>query len=486
MRRSNLPEWSGRAALPILVPLVVAAGLVAVGMPALRVVALDYRALLESLRGVTGMISDGGPEHSVRLVFDPQGEVEPLPVLTDAPEYTSVDAQPPILSDGWIDAAETALSYGAFPLAVLLLVGLGLGIRARRAEDARCLGDLPTALKAVLATVTFLPFVAFAVPLTLGLCLWLAVEASAWMQWRWTGPDFSLAELTVWNVGPLLLVSTVLGGALLLRRALRRRDFPRRPVGRLRRWGTRLASVALLLALLPLWLGVLLHAYRVAPVLASVGAFESRCSSCHPATAALSYVRTPDDWRSSLESTCFGLADLEQAEQDEIVSFVTGMRSFSDTWVFRTRCQRCHVSASMYAWDDRHPEDWEMIIDRVARYSPFYYNSSIQKQIARHLSDAYRDDSGGAPDARTSQSLRILRACTSCHFFSRNAEAYEDVSDAAAVALVRRMNERMTTPVSESDVQEAARLWRNAVRDGEALGTLVPHDRPVLEGGLPW
>jgi hypothetical protein len=199
----------------------------------------------------------------------------------------------------------------------------------------------------------------------------------------------------------------------------------------------------------------------------------------------LFFVRTPDDWRRSLESTCFPRAAVPEADRAEIVSFLTGMRSFSDSWVFRTRCQRCHV-ASALTWDDRHPDDWQSIVQRIARYSPYYYNEAAQAQIVRHLATTSGTDDGGSTNDEGARRRLAVRSCTPCHFFSRNADAYRKVSEMEADALVRRMNDRMAAPLSADELRDVTAVWRAAVASTETLRGLVPHDRPVLEGGLPW
>lgn len=480
----------GRAALPVLVPLVLGALVLAVAVPTVRILSLDYRTLMDSLRATTSVVGSGCRESVVQV------EYEPRPAGTEMGTGLTFDLETEdcgdvefgylIFHDTWVAWGDRALRYGALPLLALLLVELFLRLRARRVAGARSLRDASPSRRAALAGVTLVPFIFFAVPFALALSVWLVVEAFAWLQWFDSITD--ITAVVLWWAGPTLAGGTMLAGAGLVYLTLGRRPARVRR-GRwtraVRRTFGGLALALIALALFVLGGGILHHWFSLLPVLGSEVSFERHCSECHTPTAPLAYVRTPDQWRSSLEATCFPLMEVQAGDKEEIVRFLAAMRSFSDAWVFRTRCQRCHVT-SVLTWEDRHPEDWDMIVQRLARYSPAYYDAPARAQIVRHLSRVAGAASENGPQDAGAATGRILRACTSCHFFSRNRDVFHDVSESEAKALVRRMNGKMARPLSESEVREAARMWRAAARDPELLDRLVPHDRPVMEGGPPW
>jgi hypothetical protein len=454
--------------------------------PFLRVLSLDLAALVDSLRGITTEVGNHGREHRLKIDYEPR---EPLAtdhgVTYEYERCENIYFTPPVLGDDWAFWGDQALHHGALPLLVLGLVSLGLRLRARRQVGAWTLRSAPTFVKALLAALTLAPFAAFAVAFALALCVWMAVEVVPWLQWF--DSVAQITEAVILKAGPPLLGALLLAGALAVYgllcsprlRATSPDRWSRRRALRLLVWGP--LVVALILGgLLPF-----LHAARLVPVLGADASLTRWCSSCHAATAPLFFVRSPDDWRRSLEATCFPRAAVPEADRDEIVAFLSGMRSFPDSWVFRTRCQRCHV-ASAFTWDDRHPDDWASIVQRVARYSPYYYNEAVQEQVVRHLATTSGSDDTGAPDADGARRRLAVRSCTPCHFFSRNAEAHQSVSEPDAYALVQRMNERMFVPLSASDLRDVAAVWRDVVRSPDKLRALVPHDRPVLEGGLPW
>jgi hypothetical protein len=470
---------------PIVVPLCLAVAIVAVATPFVRILSLDFQALMESLRGTTTEVGTHGREHALKVPYEPR---EPVPtdrgVTYDYEKCDNIYFAPPVVSDDWAVRGDLALRYGGLPLLALVLVGLGLSMRARRVAGSRTLREVRPLPKALLAVAAMAPFAAFAVPLALALCVWLTLEIYPWIQWY--DSVNQLTESTILRAGPPLLGVILLAGAWALRATLRdhrRRGTPGdRP---LRRWASRLAIAAMALVALAGGALPLVHAARVAPVLGTDDVLQRRCASCHSPTAPLFFVRTPDEWRRQLDATCFRRAEIPGKEQDEVVTFLAATRSFPDEWAFRTRCQRCHV-VDAFAWQDRHPEDWEGIVRRVGRHSPFYYDPGTQEQIVRHLATKHGDAAAGAGGGEGERRRLAVRACTACHFFSRNASAFRDVSEQDAVALATRMSDRMARPMSPDRIRDVAAVWRTAVRDPEAMGALVPHDRPVLHGGLPW
>jgi hypothetical protein len=387
----------------------------------------------------------------------------------------------PFVPDAWIPWGRWFLRLGALPL-LALAVTAGL-LRAARAArlDAGIPGDLPASARGALALAAGLPFLAFVPPFSLALASWLLVETLPWVQWY----DHleRLAEPLVWATAPVLALGTFAGGALVLAASLRApAGASPRSRGLRRVLGIAALAGLLLLAAAPVSV-LALHGARALPAAGNVGTLERRCSSCHSPTAPLFYVKSPDEWRHFLETTCFPRAGLHGEEPEEILSFVTATRSFSDAWVFRTRCQRCHAMSAI-GWRDRLPADWEGLVARVARDSPFLVDRAAQAQIVRHLSRE-RSDVPGDLELATRKAAAVA-ACTGCHFFSRHSEAWADATQEQALELARRMNGRMVHPLSEEALRSAAEVWRAAVRDPSGLKDLVPHDRPARQGDLPW
>ena len=440
-------------ALTVGLALAAATFLVFVVRPYLRILALDYHTLVHSFR----VLIYGGT----------------------------------IISDEVVGWGEVALMGGAWPWLLLVLTGAVLGVRARLLPgQGWVLGDGSRPLRWLLALIALAPLALFAVPFALALSVWLMVEAFWWIQWRGemdAHMAFLLdASVVVFVPGTLL---AGLGGvwfALRDRRKgrnwrSRRQVWIRRAVGGLVVGPVVLANVAL-------GLGIFHHALNAWRALGKIGLYQSRCGECHAPAAPLLNVYTPEEWRYRMEKTHLRTkANLSDDEMEEVFTFIRGMRSFTDAWTFRSRCQRCHF-VSYLSWDDRHPEDWEMIVDRVGRYAPPYYEPAVKRQVVSYLSEAYgsEDEGPGIHGEAYQRARALIRRCSSCHYVSRRAGANQAISEEQALRLVARMSSKMVQPLSDDEVRRFAETYREIVADPERLRRLVPHDRPMLTGGLPW
>jgi hypothetical protein len=383
--------------------------------------------------------------------------------------------------------ADFALRFMGLPWMVVVGGGLLLRLRARWVPGSWHLGAGPVWMKGLLVAATLPPFLVFGLPLAVGMSVWTIVETYPWIR----GEVMSVVEplfwigLTVFSTGAALL------GVVGLRLALRARvKPPSRPAWQRWTWRVVLLLVVCPVALANLGLGALAlaHGARLWPVLGSVGLFAERCGSCHVDGAPLFYVEAPDDWRRRFER--FNLAEkagLSPGEAEQVLGFVVGMRSFSDETAFRSRCQRCHV-ASYLAWDDRHPEDWDLLTARLARHAPHYYSESVRAQITSYLSrEASRGDEGPGLSGEAYRSARTaIRVCTGCHFLARRAEAYRDIQPRQAEELVRRMSAYKSRPLGDEDVARIADAYRTLVSNPDLLGRLVPHDGPPHREVLRW
>ena len=417
-------------------------------LPLTRVLALDYVAMSRNLVG---------------------GEYQSLPI-----------------SEAWHSWGVAALRLGALPLSLLLLAGALSRLRVQWRPGAWTLGAVSRRLRLGLAALALVPLALFCLPFALALTTWLLVEVFWWIQWYGNREPIQWAILAIGL--PLFTVGTMVFGVWGAGWAL---HGPRsRPAGK-RPWGRKVLMVLLAVALLipALTTGAALAA-RTSRVIGSLGSaplFQDKCGGCHPATRVLEIVKTPDEWehlvRRERQREKLPLTDAEQAE---VVGFLQAMRSFPDSWTFRTRCQRCHMTSSL-SWQDRHPDDWAMIVDRVGRYSPHYYPPAVRRQLKRHLAAAHGDQEQGPgiSGARYQEVREVVEVCSRCHFVSREAEAQQGLSEAGAEALVRRMSRKMVNPIPEQRIKRLARAYRLVI-DPANLDRLAPHHRPRRGGDLPW
>jgi len=215
---------------------------------------------------------------------------------------------------------------------------------------------------------------------------------------------------------------------------------------------------------------------------------EQTCDRCHRRTRPLYFIKTPAEWRRTVTRMKeFEKAPLDDEQKEDVIAFLGGMRSFSDAWTFRTRCQRCHVS-SYLGWDDRDPKDWAAIVDRVGRWSPYYYKQDVRGQIKAHLTATRGEQgaTGGLDRATYERYHRVGRLCSPCHSISRSRERFSGKDLAAITRLVTDMRDKMVTRFPRAEIRDLATTYKELLDRPELLPRLFPHDRLVKEGGPPW
>jgi mono/diheme cytochrome c family protein len=308
-------------------------------------------------------------------------------------------------------------------------------------------------------------------------------EAFWWIQWSGNvQPAMEwVREQTPVLVYPALAVTT----CFLLWLALR--PLSHRPGSRLRRLRQGLTAAAALL--LVLFWGVAGGGQAaVAGLGGGQALFAERCGACHTRSRALFRVKTPVEWRRTVTRMREQEgAELTEAQAEQVIAYLTRTRAFSDAWTYRTRCQRCHGLEAL-KWEDRPPEAWERIVDRLARWSPFYYRADIRRQVVDHLSrTASAEDATldlPAPQYRAYQELD--RRCAQCHSLGWNAEKYAAMDRQGVAAMVRRMLAKNNTRLEEKEVQRLVRDYATVVKDRGLFKRLFPHDLPLREERLKW
>jgi len=339
---------------------------------------------------------------------------------------------------------------------------------------ARCLVGLPA-----LAS-----FGAFTLPCSRALSVWLSLEWFWWIQWYENIPPAMDAIRE--NSPALVILALLISGSLMLWLSLRARGAGPRPGRALRL--LRLGLVFLALLVTVALTGVTgVHGARVVGV-SGRSTFERKCGQCHIRSRPLFYLKTPAEWQRAVKRMRqLERAPLSELEAQEVTGFLVGMRSFSDRWTFRTRCQRCH-GLGTWRWEDRPAADWARITERMARWSPYYYRRSIRQQVDAHLGRTYTSKGPplGLSRARYQSFQRVERACTPCHSLSWGAERVRRMNGRAVLGLVRRMKAKSSSAAPGAAEQELARIYHELLQDEALLRRLFPHDMPSRQGGLPW
>lgn len=392
----------------------------------------------------------------------------------------------------WMSYGRAAVLAGAAPLAIAGMARIGYRLGGRFVPLTDPIAGLGRRSRVLLALGLGLPYLTFALPFAAGLLVWLLAEAAWWVQWY--QHQFTAMSRLMTNGLPYLLVAVLACGALGTAWVVRR---PRSTAdGRrstLRLVSTAVAAPLIAVALLPLaGLGFL---HGVPAVTApGAGLFSTRCGECHVRTRALFFVKTPAEWRRTVTRMReFEGADLDEGETERVIGFLTGMRSFSDAWTYRTRCERCHQLGGMPGGlhagrEPRDPAEWPGIVEGFTRTSPYYYREDVRDQIVRHLEEnASEPGATLGLDTETYAGFReVGGTCGICHSLSRSAELYRSVPIDEVESLVARMSARMATPLDEGEQIRAARRYQTLIADPVQFDRLYPHDRPVTEDPLLW
>ena len=382
--------------------------------------------------------------------------------------------------------ARLALLHGSLPLCLPLLARVLLWALPRFGSWQGLLTRTPLPLRMLWGLALTCLHALFCAPLAVALSVWLSVEAYWWIQWHKNIAPIleDVLSYSVWVVLPALWALVL---PLLYMQLSRRRPMKRAVL----RWAARglaaLWMMVILAALGPALVGGGVHAAGLTGT-PGRGILEQTCNGCHRRTRPLYFIKTPAEWRRTVtRMKAFEKAPIDDDQKEAVLAFLGGMRSFSDGWTFRTRCQRCHVS-DYRGWTERDPADWAALVDRVGRWSPYYYKKDVRDQITAHLT-ATRSEEGaslGLERARYDRFWEVARRCASCHALSRASERFSDKDEEAFIRLVSDMRLKMPEPFPAGEIPSVARTYRELIQQPRLLNQLFPHDKLITRGELPW
>lgn len=388
----------------------------------------------------------------------------------------------------WLPRGRAAVLAGAAPLTVVVLARLlyrllrrWLGLTFPPARWSRL-------ARLALGTALLLPYLAFCVPASVAVGVWVSMEVFAWLEWF--EQVFPIMAITLFKVPYLAMAGGALLGILLAWTAART-AVPVAPAAGLKHKLSRLAwrsmVVLLFVPFLPLAALAGIHLARAYPA-TGLDTYKDKCGGCHIRAQALYFTKTPAEWRRTItRMKAFEKAPINEEQKEEVISFLTGMRSYSDDWIFRTRCQRCHHT-NYRDWQDRAPADWAALVDRVGRWSPYYYSRDIKAQLVAHLTRT-----ASTPDATlglTAQAYRSFKTlekrCGQCHSLGREAERFSAANETDVAEMMSRMNQKMPRRLEAAELRALNRTYRDIIKDPKRLKELVPHDQPPPDTGPAW
>jgi hypothetical protein len=382
--------------------------------------------------------------------------------------------------------ARLVLLYGSLPLCLPVLARAALWAMPQFGTWPGLLTRTPWPLRLLWAVILICLHAIFCTPLAVALSVWLSVESYWWIQWHQNIAPIleDVLSYSVWVALPALWALVL---PLLFLQLSRMRPMKRAVL----RWAARglatLWLLAILASLSPALVGGGVHAAGLTGT-PGRGILEQTCNGCHRRTRPLYFIKTPAEWRRTVTRMKeFEKAPIDDDEKEDVLAFLGGMRSYSDSWTFRTRCQRCHVS-DYRGWTERDPGDWAALVDRMGRWSPYYYKKDVRDQIAAHLT-ATRSEEGatlGLERGQYDRYWKVARRCDSCHALSRASEQYSDRDEEAFIRLVSDMRLKMHEPFPASEIPSVARTYRELIQQPKLRKMLFPHDMLITRGELPW
>ena len=338
--------------------------------------------------------------------------------------------------------------------------------------------NLSRGRRVVLAALVLLPYLLFTVPGAVAAATLIAVEALSWVEWLY---DLNPTMESLYVIVPAcLLPGARIGGLLALRAAL---GFPRGKPGPgvLRLMGRLLVGATLWVTLSAAGAVAVAAGPQAARASQAHGAttFKENCGTCHFRTASLNFVKSDDEWAHTVKTMQGFDPSIDAREADDAIAFLTTVRSQSDGWLFRTRCSRCHGSTHAN-WEHRSREDWEGMIERIARWSPVFYDATTNQRLLDWLVEHRGDESAemGVGRERWDRYMEVERQCAPCHSISWNADDYREGDFAKARATVARMSQKMVEPLSDEEIDQIARDWKALLDDQHEFDRLFPHDQP--------
>ncbi len=248
-------------------------------------------------------------------------------------------------------------------------------------------------------------------------------------------------------------------------------------------------SSRVLLGVVALPSGVALAAAMILPALAFGPGYHttggkrlqrSSCSHCHSPYRPFHFFRPPEQW----ERTVYRMRTLEGAPVDEddgdrIARYLASRCSYTDAWMFRAKCLRCHDQEQLEA-TARSAGEWAALVDRTARLSPYAYRQDWLDQVHRH---AASELAAPAPSPEVSDKVAFEQNCGRCHYLSTAADMPPRPGSVEPV--VREMAAKVPGAIDDEQ-QAAVRRYLQGDRpavDDPGFAAAFPHDRPVE---VPW
>ncbi|MCZ7582620.1 MAG: hypothetical protein M5R36_04385 [Deltaproteobacteria bacterium] len=153
--------------------------------------------------------------------------------------------------------------------------------------------------------------------------------------------------------------------------------------------------------------------------------------------------------------------------------------SYSDKWLYRAKCLRCH--------DDRELRrakytavEWEQIVERVSRRQVYAFRTEWKRQINRYLREnlAVEPPPEGTPEReRRETKISFEMRCGVCH--SLDILVRPRTFEETDAEMVERMRLKAPSLISYDEVRRLTDFVGAVPQDLEKFQEMFPHDRKL-------
>jgi hypothetical protein len=374
-----------------------------------------------------------------------------------------------------------ALRNGPIPLGVAAFASLLYAVAPRGVKNP--LHDLDQPIRVSIGFALLVPALCAVAPLAVALSLMVCVEGFHWIEWQ---RDINPFVDDVLRIGPALAgPGLAVGAVLLVRRVLGIRSSRRRGLAPL--VGRALLSTAVVATLLPMTLVFAAASPQISRSNAPGRAvFEAKCGGCHFRSLSLSFTKTPNEWRSTVDRMKTKTGAISDTDADLIAAFLGENRSTGPYHVLRTRCLRCHGSTHT-TWEKRPEQQWTDMVHRMGRWSPAYFPLTEQARLSQELSERYGDDMATVGESKEDwdRFAELADRCQDCHSVSWNSDRFRDADFDETRRMVVRMSTKLVEPLKPDEIDRFTQDYRDLMADPERFDRLFPHDRPIPTPAAP-
>ena len=202
------------------------------------------------------------------------------------------------------------------------------------------------------------------------------------------------------------------------------------------------------------------------------GLQRDRCSKCHSPYRPFHFIKSAELWRATVRRMRrLEGAPINKKQAATIVSYLSAKAAYTDAWVFQAKCLGCHRRGKVDT-RPRTAEEWQMIIDRVSRVSPYAYRMDWRRQLKRYATETLAVSAPPSPRARAK--IAFERVCGGCHPLHRAVRAGKDPT-----TIVDRMLRKVPPRARAGDRALILEFLNKPPGGRDALKGLFPHDGPL-------